>query len=383
MMRQRFRRLIRSGEYELFFAHNGLEALQTLEEDKEIGVVMTDINMPQMDGLALLDAVKQLNAKPGHLVKAIVVSAYGDMENIRTAMNRGAFDFLIKPIEFGDVETTIEKTLDYVEQLHENQRIEEYRIAKEIAEENLARLQQLEIARDSLVHMIVHDLRTPLTSILTGVQMVESCGALNDTQREVLMVTTRGGQTLLDMINDLLNISKLEDGALKLNSREVVAHAIGQRALEQVRHLAAHKTIDLQHELAEDLPAFAADDELLVRVFVNLISNAIKFTPSGGTVHLRAGHDAQDNCLLFVVRDSGEGIPAEAFETIFDKFGQVEGKSGTRNSTGLGLTFCKMAIEAHGGKIWVESTVGEGSSFSFTLPNTMPSAMPSAMEVAA
>ena len=368
LMRQRFRRLIRSGEYELFFAHNGIEALKTLRAESDIGVILTDINMPQMDGLTLLDELKQLNQQPGHLVKAIVVSAYGDMDNIRVAMNRGAFDFLVKPIDFGDVESTIVKTLDYVEQLHENKRVEEYRIAKDVAEDNYAKLQQLEIARDSLVHMIVHDLRTPLTSILTGVQMVESFGELNETQREILEIATSGGQTLLDMINDLLNISKMESGALKLNSVEVRSHFLGHQALDQVRHIALHRTVDLQHELAEDLPAFLADDELLCRVLVNLVSNAIKFTPSGGIVHLSAGHDAEDNIIFFVIRDNGQGIPAESIESIFDKFGQVEGQSGTRNSTGLGLTFCKLAVEAHGGRIWVESTVGEGSKFSFALP---------------
>ena len=198
--------------------------------------------------------------------------------------------------------------------------------------------------------------------------MVESFGEVNETQREVLEIATAGGQTLLDMINDLLNISKMESGALKLNSIEVRSHSVGHHALDQVRHLALYRTIDLQHDLAEELPAFLADHELLCRVLVNLISNAIKFTPSGGTVHLSAGHDANGNSLLFVVRDSGEGIPAEAIERIFDKFGQVEGKGGTRTSTGLGLTFCKMAVEAHGGRIWVESTLGEGSSFGFALP---------------
>lgn len=368
LMRQRFRRLIRSGEYELFFAHNGIEALQTLQKENDIGVMLTDINMPQMDGLALLDELKRLNQQPGHLVKAIVVSAYGDMDNIRTAMNRGAFDFLVKPIDFGDVESTIVKTLDYVEQLHENRRVEEYRIAKEVAEENFAKLQQLEIARDSLVHMIVHDLRTPLTSILTGIQMVDSFGELSEPQREIIDIAAAGGQTLLDMINDLLNISKMENGALKLNSVEVRSHFIGQQALNQVRHLAQHKTIDLQQDLAEDLPAFSADDELLCRVLVNLISNSIKFTPRGGMVHLSTSHNAQDNIIFFEIRDNGQGIPAESIESIFDKFGQVEGTSGTRTSTGLGLTFCKLAIEAHGGSIWVESTVGTGSKFSFSLP---------------
>ncbi len=370
MMRQRFRRLIRSGEYELFFAHNGIEAIRTLQADKEIGVVLTDINMPQMDGLALLDAVKHLNTQAGHLVKAIVVSAYGDMENIRTAMNRGAFDFLIKPIDFGDVESTIEKTLDYVEQLQENKRIEEYRIAKEVAEENFTRLQELESLRDSLVHMIIHDLRTPLTGLIGSIQLLEmgTAGELNELQQEVVGMSHISAQTLLDMINDLLNISKMESGTLSIVATEIHSHEIARRALNQVRSLATEKGIDLHDELSLDLPMLRADAELLCRVLVNLMGNAIKFTPYKGRVHLNIALDGSGHEVAFAITDTGAGIPCEAFDRIFDKFGQVEGKSGARTSTGLGLTFCKMAIEAHGGRIWVESTLNQGSTFRFVLP---------------
>jgi signal transduction histidine kinase len=370
LMRQRFRRAIRSGELEFVFAHNGAEALEKLNQEPDIPVVMTDINMPQMDGLTLLGKLEERNEQAHHAVtKAVVVSAYGDMQNIRTAMNRGAFDFLTKPIDFGDVEITLQKTLQYVEQVRESRRAEEYRIAKETVEESFLRLQQLEQLRDSLVHMIVHDLRTPLTSFSAGLQLLQGLGELNDVQQECLQISMTGAQTLLGMVNDLLDVSKMEAGQLQLQIQELSPHDVVQRALAQTEFLARDKTIRLEHDIALDLPALHADEEKLARVLVNLMGNAIKFTPAGGSVSLSVCRHENEDALHFCVADTGKGIPAEAFETIFEKFGQAEsGQSGHHASTGLGLTFCKMAVEAHAGRIWVESTIGQGSRFSFTLP---------------
>ena len=368
LIRQRFRRSIRSGEFEFLFAHNGVQALEKLRENWDIAVMLTDINMPQMDGLTLLNELEQLNEETGHLTKAVVVSAYGDMENIRTAMNRGAFDFLTKPIDFQDVEITIKKTLDYVSQIKEGRRVEEYRLAKTVAEDNYAQLKELEALRDSLVHMIVHDLRTPMTSVISGMQLLEAAGELNKLQSEVMEITQVGAPAVLDMINDLLNISKMESGTLTIQTKTVSSGEIAQQALQQVEYLAQHKKVELQHDLPEDLPMLLADAEMLCRIFVNLLGNAIKFTPAIGKVQLRALLDPHGDGLLFTVRDSGIGIPEDALKHIFDKFGQVEGQAGSRTSTGLGLTFCKMAIEAHGGRIWVESALNAGSTFSFVLP---------------
>ncbi len=366
LMRQKFRRSIRDGEFEFFFAENGFQALEQLHQNPDITVVLTDINMPQMDGLTLLGELKTLNQNAAHHAKAVVVSAYGDMDNIRIAMNRGAFDFLMKPIDFGDVEITIAKTLEYVAQGKESRRAHEYRVGKEVAEANFSQLQALEAMRDSLVHMIVHDLRTPLTAILGGLRMMPDMGELNALQQEVLDISTDGSETLLGMINDLLCISKMESGAMEISAAQIEVEMMAQRAIAQVQSLAKHSEIELIYEPKGDLPLLRADESLLTRVLVNLLGNSIKFTPGGGQIHLRVQHDEEE--MIFAIEDTGPGIPPEAFERIFSKFGQVNGGTGTRTSTGLGLTFCKMAVEAHGGRIWIESELGQGSTFSFAIP---------------
>ena len=230
-------------------------------------------------------------------------------------------------------------------------------------------LQDLQQQRDDLTHMIVHDLRTPLTSVLGGVQTVPLLGEVNVQQQEALELSVQDGYTLLGMINDLFDISKMESHSLTLDTKLVTAADLIEAAIRQIRSLAAEKELRLRIEVASDLPSCEADEGKLVRTLVNLLGNAIKFTPRGGTitVSVRAGQDPKT--LLFAVKDTGEGIPPEAFTHIFEKFGQVASRQGGRSmSTGLGLTFCRMVVEAHGGHIWVESALGKGSTFSFCLP---------------
>jgi signal transduction histidine kinase len=234
-------------------------------------------------------------------------------------------------------------------------------------QDNYAKLLELEKMRDGLTHMVIHDLRTPLTALVSGLATIGSYGDLNEIQREVLDISLNGANTLGAMINDLLDISKMEDGSLKLDYEELTAAEVIETALLQTRLLVNDKEQELLSEIAPDLPPFHADRDKLVRTLVNLIGNAIKFTPARGSITVSVA--GSDDKMTFTVADTGEGIPEEAFEQIFEKFGQVESrKSGKQMSTGLGLTFCKMAVEAHGGTIRVQSEIGQGSRFSFTIP---------------
>src|SRR5205807_3942010 len=140
-------------------------------------------------------------------------------------------------------------------------------------------------------------------------------------------------------------------------------------ARSQVAFLAQSRELVLVCDVAPELPDLEGDVDILRRTLVNLLGNSIKFTPAGGTLTLSVALADDGHAMLFSVADTGEGIPDEALDRIFDKFGQVESRKGGRKmSTGLGLTFCKLAVGAHGGRIWVESDLGQGSSFFFTVP---------------
>ncbi|HEY0073656.1 MAG TPA: PAS domain-containing sensor histidine kinase [Abditibacteriaceae bacterium] len=236
-------------------------------------------------------------------------------------------------------------------------------------QESYRRLQEVEKLRDDLTHMIIHDLRTPLTSVISGMQTLDIVGDLNEDQREMMNIAIIGGETLLGMINDLLDVEKLESGSMQLDYVTLSAGELVASAIAQVASLAESQQLTLVQQTAADLPPLRGDENKLRRTLVNLLGNAIKFTPTGGTITVGARYSLEEHEVIFDVTDTGEGIPPEAFERIFEKFGQVESRQGGRlMSTGLGLTFCKLAVEAHGGHIAVESAPGKGSTFCFTIP---------------
>jgi len=186
-----------------------------------------------------------------------------------------------------------------------------------------------------------------------------------------------GANSLLGMVNTLLDISRLESGELPLELNFLAVEELTKAALSQVSQLAKKGKLELRLKLDPDLAPVWGDREKLQRVLVNLLGNAIKFTPEGGQVVLSACDDSSRGWVLISVTDTGEGVPEEYLDRIFDKFEQVASrKAGRKMSTGLGLTFCKLAVEAQGGKIWVESPAypqtgpdsPKGSRFTFTVP---------------
>lgn len=345
--------------YEIIQAGDGLQAFELINLDPP-DLVLLDISMPYMDGRQVLDAMK--DDPDLRYLPTVMVSSDRELNTVVQCIAHGADDYLMKPFDpvllHARVYALLERKFlrDREILLHDQLR------------RNFEELHRLDRLKDDLTHMIVHDLRTPLTSIITGLQTLQSLGALDELQDEMLTMSLDGGQTLLRMINDLLDISKMEDGSLKLVMEPLQPEMLVTEAIQVLSLLAQSRGHVLRAEITPGLPILRADHDKVHRTLVNLLANACKFTPDGGTITISV-HDASHNSLLFSVHDTGEGIPRESFDRIFEKFGQVETRqSGHKHSTGLGLTFCKMAVEAHGGRIWVESELGEGSTFHFILP---------------
>jgi signal transduction histidine kinase len=224
---------------------------------------------------------------------------------------------------------------------------------------------ELDKMKDDFLHSITHDLRNPVTSIRGFLKfLIDGVGGpVNEKQKKMLDTMNRASQRLMGLINDILDIAKLEFGRMHLDLSETDLAYISQKVLELAEPQAVRKEVKLSLDLKNDIPKITADPALLERVFTNLVGNAMKFTPQNGQVTVFL-EDKEDHILAGVI-DTGEGIPPEYTEKIFDKFQQVIGQR--RGGTGLGLTICKHIVEAHYGKIWVESKMGEGSKFIFTL----------------
>ena len=347
------RRLKRQG-HEVMTANSGRDALRLMRETA-FDLVLLDIMMPDMDGYEVLGQIKA-DERLQH-IPVIMISALNEVQSVVRCIEAGAEDYLAKPFDPTLLKARIGACLE-----KKRGRDRETALFEQL-QKNYKRLQEVEKLRDDMRNMIVHDLRTPLTALIMGVEMLERDGSLTATQHEIMAIASGGGKTLLGMINDLLDVEKMESGSTQLQYEQLSAATLVAGAVEQIASLAADSRDVIVIEIAPGLPSFPGDQNKLSRTLVNLIANAIKFT-SGGKVTITASQDDRKN-IRFAVRDTGEGIPVEAFERIFEKFGQLDSR---RVGTGLGLAFCKLAVETHGGQIMVESTLGVGSTFSFTIP---------------
>lgn len=224
----------------------------------------------------------------------------------------------------------------------------------------------LEELRNDLISMIVHDLRSPLGNMVSALDILRSALPPGDEMvASLLTIASRSGARLSRLVDSLLDLRRLEVGELGVNRLPVDMGTLFTEALEQVEPYAAGKALTLRTLVAPELPPAGADADLIRRVVINLLDNAIKYTPQGGVITLAVKRTGAT--LTVSVRDTGPGVPEGEHQRIFDKFMRVQREAAPKG-LGLGLAFCKLAIEAHGGHIWVDSGRGPGATFSFTLP---------------
>jgi len=233
-------------------------------------------------------------------------------------------------------------------------------VLQDVTEERT--LQQM---RDDLTHTMVHDLRNPLNVVYSALEMMNE--QLTKTAapdiRQMLNISRQSTRRILNLVNGILSISHLESGRMPLLRKSLEMGELVAEVLETERPLAKEKGLRLEYEVPQEMPTVMADRSLMERVLQNLVGNAIKFTPAEGLV--KVGAEVADGHVMVRVRDTGPGVPSEIQDQLFEKF--VTGKQMGRGS-GLGLAFCRMAIEAHDGRIWVDSEPDKGATFSFILP---------------
>lgn len=373
LIRQRFRKKIADGVFQFDFAANGEEALSKLEHSgKNYDLILTDINMPVMDGLTLLTRIKD---QEGPSYKAVIVSAYGDLENIRTAMNRGAFDFITKPIDFNDLETTILKSLHEVRLIRTGfdarDRLESTIRDKETAEKETDRARQSEKFKQQFLANMSHEIRTPMNSVV-GLTNLLLKTPLNETQLKYIDTIRKSSENLLVVINDILDISRIEAGKMVFASYPFSLRELMHHLKETLQLKADEKGLTLTCEVATGCPEVLVGDSVrLDQILLNLVGNALKFTERGAvTVNVAVVSSGTGSCRLkFDVADTGIGIPPEKIRVIFESFSQATNDTNrTYGGTGLGLTISKQLVEMQGGSIGVRSKVGHGTTFYFELP---------------
>jgi PAS domain S-box-containing protein len=225
----------------------------------------------------------------------------------------------------------------------------------------------LDQMREDLITMVYHDLRSPLANIVSSLDVLSAMLPVekDETISSLISIASRSTNRILRLTNSLLDINRLE-AFQAIGSRQPVApHLLIKDAVDTVQPQAIHRSLKLSWLAAEDLPSIFADEDMVRRVLVNLLENAIKFTPPKGKIRVTAREKVDQ--VEITVSDTGFGIPAKDHERIFEKFTRLSPKEGPRG-LGLGLAYCRLAVLGHDGKIWVESQPGKGSKFKFTIP---------------
>jgi signal transduction histidine kinase len=242
----------------------------------------------------------------------------------------------------------------------------EFRVLAQQLHHDYLELRNLELFRSETVQMLVHDLRNPLASFIGGLDLTQKYGGLTDTQTHYVDLAKNGGKVLLQMINSILDTRTAESQLIALKKIGVNPDQILADACEQMTPLANKSGVTLTWHTEGELSCLADADKLR-RIVVNLVGNAIQHTQNNGKVSVLA-QPYEENAVLFSITDTGEGIPQAAFIQTFYQIDRAKTNWIKGTSTGLGLPFSKMAVEAHGGKIWVESELGQGTTFYFTIP---------------
>ena len=341
--------MLKARGYEVCSFSRGRPAL-TMAASQPPDLVLLDVNMPEMNGY---ETCKELKTDPRlQDIPVLFISALNETNDKVKAFSCGGVDYITKPFRFEEVYARVQTHLELRQQKRELQ-------------ESYTRLKKLEELRDNLVLMIVHDLRSPVALIAGYLDLIKGRAAtkLNEEERDFIDVASRSAAKLLDMVSSVLDVSRLEAGKMPLNRRACDPAVVAREVINSLVIVVGQRCLSVESEPAPVLAC--ADQEIIRRVIVNLVGNALKFTPKDCPIRITVSR--KDSIVRVAVTDTGPGIPVEYQARVFEKFGQVD-KHAPKHSTGLGLTFCKLAVEAHGGKIGVESEIGKGSTFWFTLP---------------
>ncbi|HEV7990800.1 MAG TPA: ATP-binding protein [Gemmatimonadaceae bacterium] len=294
-------------------------------------------------------------------IPVIFVTALNDTTDRVKAIEAGGDDFLTKPHNRLVLGARVRSLL-------------KLKAATDALEESLRKQKELEKVRDDLMKMIVHDLKSPLTSVIGAMEMLidGDFGTLTEDQRSALSDADRRAQDLLALIEDLLEVARLEESRLALHLAPLEARLLLSEVAREWEMRVQQERAKLVLEVNRDARVVNADHALIKRVFSNLIQNSL--THSARAVTVTLGARADSTGTLFTVADDGVGIPPEYHDIIFRKFEQVRTPHIPRvRSSGLGLAFCKLVVEAHGGRIWVKSGPDrQGSAFHFWLPDRPP-----------
>jgi signal transduction histidine kinase len=353
--------MLKPNGYRILHAYDGQEALRRVDSDNP-DLMVLDVMMPDLSGFELCGMLRARHAT--RLLPILMVTALHAREDKVKGLELGADDFLTKPINRSELLAKV-KALLRVKSLQDE--VEAQKRELEAKNRELLTIQRF---KESMSQMVVHDLKNPLAGIMGNIQLMQmQRGQMPPgRQEELLLRSLESARQMARMIQNILEVAKLEEQKMPLRREAVPIQEVAAEQVADLMSLSARDGIRLDCDVPKDLPPVDADRGLLSRILANLLSNAFKHTPTGGRVTVSARES--EGSIAVRVQDTGEGIPADLLPYIFEKFVAGESEDRRRQSydSGLGLTFCRLAVECHGGRIGVESRPGEGTTVTFHLP---------------
>ncbi|HXG68521.1 MAG TPA: response regulator [Blastocatellia bacterium] len=367
--------VLRREGYVVDTALSGQEAIVYLQES-QYDLLLTDLHMEGIDGISVLAEARRL----APFTISLVLTGFASLESAVAAMRQGAYDYLIKPCNIDDMMLTIRRGLEHrrlviaeqeararLEQLNREleRRVEERTAELQRANEELAEANH---AKDVFLATLSHELRTPLSPILGWARLLRSGKADSDLLAKGLDAIERNAQLQTQLIDDLLDVSRIVTGKLTIDKEPTDLRAIVKAAVETVRDRAKARAIRLDMELADDPIVVQGSPVRLQQIVWNFLSNAVKFSEGGDHVNVQCYRKGGDACVI--VTDTGLGIAPEFLPRVFDPFSQSDGSLTRKHGgLGLGLAIARKLAELHDGRISAESAgVGKGARFTFTMP---------------
>ncbi len=344
----RLSRILSKEGYIVDSAINAGNAIDKLKDNK-YDIVLTDLNMPDKNGFEIMEQIQENNIN----TLPLVLTGYASVEGAIHAIKLGAYDFIEKPIDAPTLKLTMKRAADRIMLQRENIRI-------------INELQKLNELKNEFLSVVSHDLRSPLSTIGGYVNFLIKKGNLDKTQEKYLLIIKDISENLYTLVNELLDISKIETGIIQLNMEEENILDLINISINNFLLLAIDKNNVIEFYNNTMNPIIKIDRMKILQVINNLINNAIKFTENGKII-VNVSDDEES--VHITVEDTGLGISQDILDNLFDQYSYLQ-NIGTRGEGGygLGLIICKRFIELHGGKIKVSSIFGAGSKFDFNIP---------------
>ena len=361
-LRKSLKKMLEMDGFSVETAEDGKAGLNALV-NSSFDVAIIDLVMPKRDGMWLMGEINKKNID----VSIVVATGYGTVELVVKAMKQGAWDFIQKPVDYELMKVIVEKAAERKRCVRAKNEAEiRIREQNEELKEANAKLMELDKLKTDFLSMAVHELRTPLTIITCGLEIISSeLEEKSASELDIHINNVLGfAENMSSIVREMLDLNTIESGALKGEMDENDLSKVVKEAAEGTLPLLDKKNIDLKIDMPEISRGIECSKGRIRQVIVNLIGNAVKFTPVGGSIAVSVREDDDD--MIASVKDTGCGISPDNVEHIFDEFFQV--KRGDDRGVGLGLAICKKIVEGHGGRMWAESEIGIGTTISFSLP---------------